>query len=154
MKFSLEEYFRTDIDDETLRRMADAIVHCINVKRGDAVWIRGGMHSWRLVELVKLRLLKLGVSSTATLISDMYMEEAYRTVPEEFFKITPKEKLALAKSVDACITIEYPWNPAIKQSFPRNKLSATAEGFHPIREVILNEKKWCYVGYPLSLIHI
>lgn len=148
MGFELEEYFGTDIDDETLGRMADAVVRCINVKRGEAVWIRGGLHSWRLVELIRLKLFALGVTSTATMVSDWYMEKAYKEVPEDCFRLTPKEKLALAKSVDAYIAIEHPWDPTIKHGFPRSKLSAAADGFHPIREVIINERKWCYVGYP------
>ena len=145
---SVEEYFGTDIPDETLERMAEAVVRCVNPKRGEAAWIRAGLHSWKFVEFIRLKLLKLGVHSTATMNSDWYSKRVFDEVPKEVLATTPKNLQALVDGVDIVITVEHPWDPTIRHGFPREKISAVSEGFYPIRQKIINERRWCYVGYP------
>jgi len=140
-------FLLTDIDDATLSKMAKVVAKCMNMRKGEAVWIRSGLHTWRFAEHIRYELLMQGVTSLATFSSDWFVERAYRDVPREFFAITPKEEKALAEAVDGAISIERPWDPAIMARVPREKLDARTSGFFPIKEIILS-KKWCYVGYP------
>ena len=137
----------TDIDDETLARMAKAVAYCMNMREGEAAWIRSGLHTWRFAEHIRYELLTRGITSVATFVSDWFVERAYRDVPREYFALTPKEEKALAEAVDAIITIEQPWDPLVMARVPREKLDARTAGFYPVRKTILS-KKWCYVGYP------
>jgi len=137
----------TDIDDGTLAKMAEAVIRCMNMREGEAVWIRAGLHSWRFVEHIRHGLLVKGITSVATMASDWYIERIYRDVPEKYFALTPKEQKALAEAVDGVITIESPWDPTVMAKLPREKLNARTSGFFPVRKIILS-KKWCYVGYP------
>ena len=140
-------FLLTDIDDETLSRMAKVVVRCMNMREGESVWIRSGIHTWRFVEHIRYELLMRGVTSIATLTSDWFVERAYRDVPKEYFAITPKDEKGLAEAVDGVISIERPWDPSIMARVPREKLDARTAGFFPVRKIILS-KKWCYVGYP------
>ena len=137
----------TDIDDETLAKMAEVVVRCMNMREGEAVWIRAGLHAWRFAERIRYELLMRGVSSVATFTSDWFVEHAYVDAPERYLSMTPKEERALAEAVDGVITIEQPWDPLVMARVPREKLDARTMGFYPVRKTIL-AKKWCYVGYP------
>ena len=140
-------FLKTDIDDDTLAKMAKAIVRCMNMREGEAVWVRAGLHAWRLVEHIRYELLMGGVTSLATFSSDWFIERAYTDAPKEHLAITPKDAKALAEGVDGVITIEYPWDPMVMAKIPREKLDARTSGFFPVRKTIL-AKKWCYAGYP------
>ena len=140
-------FLLTDIDDETLARMAKAVARCMNMREGEAVWIRAGLHAWRFAEHIRYELLMNGITSLATLVSDWFIERSYRDVPKEYFALTPKDAKALAEGVDGVITIEFPWDPMVMAKVPRDKLNARTAGFYPVRKIIL-AKKWCYVGYP------
>ena len=51
----------TDIDDETLARMAKAVAYCMNMREGEAAWIRSGLHTWRFAEHIRYELLTLSL---------------------------------------------------------------------------------------------
>ena len=137
----------TDIDDETLSKMAKVVAKCMNMRKGESAWIRSGLHTWRFAEHIRYELFMQGVTCVATFSSDWFVEKAYKDVPKEYFAMTPKEEKALAEAVDAVITIEQPWDPLVMARLPREKLDARTAGFYPVRKTILS-KKWCYVGYP------
>jgi len=83
-------FLKTDIDDETLAKMAKAIVRCMNMREGEAVWIRAGLHAWRLVEHIRYELLMNGVTSLATLSSDWFIERATPMCPKSTSPSRPR----------------------------------------------------------------
>jgi aminopeptidase len=141
------------ITKEKIRRCAEAIVNGMDLKKGEAVVIRGGTHTQELLEEIGILCYHKGTQPLIMATTDEYSARIYDEIPEKTLRETPKHYLATIKETDAYITVEPFKDPAIQTLFPREKIAARTEANIPIRKVLYGEdngpgKKWTYAGWP------
>jgi aminopeptidase len=141
------------ITKEKIRKCAEAIVNSMNLKKGEAVIIRGGTHTQELLEEIGILCYHKGAHPLIMATTDEYSARVYDEIPEKTLKVTPKHYLGAIKEADAYITIEPFKDPAVQTRFPREKIAARTEANVPIRKVLYGEdggpgKKWTYAGWP------
>jgi aminopeptidase len=141
------------ITREKLAKCAAAVVDGMNLKRGEAVLILGGVHAQDFLEEIALLCLKRGAIPLISSTSDGYKARTFEEIPKDILSITPKHLLAAVKEIDAQIAIEPYRDPAVLTHIPVEKISASQEGRVPIRKVLYGEetgrgKKWTYAAWP------
>lgn len=143
------------ITREKIAKCAEAVVDGMNLKRGEAVLILGGVHAQDFLEEIGLLCFKRGASPLISATSDDYKTSTFKDTPKGILSITPKHLLAAVKEVDAYITIEPYQDPGVLTDIPVEKISASQEGRVPIRKALYGEdsgrgKKWTYAAWPTS----
>jgi aminopeptidase len=141
------------ITREKIAKCAEAVVDGMNLKRGEAVLILGGVHSQDFLEEIGLLCFKRGATPLISATSDGYKSRTFEEIPKDILSLTPKHLLAAVRDVDAYITIEPYQDPAVMTRLPIEKISASQEGRVPIRKVLYGEetgrgKKWTYAAWP------
>jgi len=84
------------ITPEKVIKCAQAIVNSMNLKRGEAVLIRGGTHAQELLEEIGLLCYKQGAVPLINSTSDDFRAKIYES-SEEVLKITSKYLLGAVK---------------------------------------------------------
>jgi aminopeptidase len=141
------------ITKEKIRKCAKAIVTGMNLKAGEAVIIRGGVHAQELLEEISILCYKQGAQPLISATTDNYSARVYGEIPTETLKVTPKHYLGAVKEADAIVTVEPYKDPEIQTRFPPEKIAARTEANVPIRKALYGEedgpgKKWTYAGWP------
>jgi len=141
------------ITREKIVKCAEAIVKGMNLKRGEAVVVRGGTHGQELLEEIAILCFKKGAQPLITATSDDYYARVYEEISADILEITPKHYLGAIREADAYITVEPFKDPEIQTRFPPQKIAARTKGSVPIRKVLYGEdegpgKKWTYAGWP------
>jgi aminopeptidase len=141
------------ITKEKIRKCAAAIVTGMNLKKGEAVIIRGGVHTQQLLEEIGILCYKKSAQPLIMSTTDSFSERVFKEIPKETLKVTPKHYLGAIKEADVYITVEPYEDPAIQTRFPPEKIAARTESNVPIRKVLYGEeggpgKKWTYAGWP------
>jgi aminopeptidase len=141
------------ITKEKIRKCAEAIVTGMNFKEGEAVIIRGGIHTQQLLEEIGILCYKKGAQPLIMSTTDSFSARVFKEIPKETLKVTPKHYLGAIKEADVYITIEPYKDPAIQTLFPPEKIAARTEANVPIRKALYGEedgpgKKWTYAGWP------
>jgi len=141
------------ITREKIVKCAEAIVAGMNLKRGEAVVIRGGTYAQELLEEIAILCYKKGAQPLISATSDDYSTRVYEEIPTEVLEMTPKHYLGAIRETDAYITVEPFKDPEIQTKFPPQKIAARTKGNVPIRKVLYGEddgpgKKWTYAGWP------
>ena len=141
------------ITKEKIVKCAEAIVNGMNLKKGEAVLIRGGTHTQELLEEIGILCYKRGASPIISATTDAYSTRVYDEIPKETLEITPKHYLGMVKEIDASIVVEPFQDPEIQTRFPREKMTARQKATVPIRKELYGEetgkgKKWTYAGWP------
>jgi aminopeptidase len=141
------------ITKEKIRRCAEAIVNGMNLKKGEAVVIRGGTHTQELLEEIGILCYHKAAQPLIMATTDEYSARVYDEIPEKTLRETPKHYLGAIKEADAYITVEPFKDPAVQTRFPPEKIAARTEANIPIRKVLYGEdggpgKKWTYAGWP------
>ena len=141
------------ITRDKIVKCAEAIVNGMNLKKGEAVIIRGGVHAQELLEEIGILCYKKGAQPMIMAVSDDYMARVYNEIPTETLEVTPKHYLAAVKEADGYIVVEPFKDPRVQTRFPREKIAARTKANVPIRKVLYGEdggpkKKWTYAGWP------
>ena len=141
------------ITREKIVKCAESIVMGMNLKRGEAVVIRGGAHAQELLEEIGILCFKKGAQPLIIATTDNYSARIYDEVPKEILEITPKHYLGAIKETDASISVEPFKDPEIETRFPQEKIAARTKAMVPIRKELYGEetgrgKKWVYAGWP------
>jgi aminopeptidase len=141
------------IPKEKIIKCAEAIVNGTNLKKGEAVIIRGGTHTQELLEEIGILCYKKAAHPMIMAVSDDYSARVYKEIPPEILGVTPKHYLAAVREADAYIVVEPFKDPRIQTGFPREKVAARTKANVPIRKVLYGEdggpgKKWTYAGWP------
>jgi aminopeptidase len=141
------------ITREKIAKCAAAVVDGMNLKRGEAVLILGGVYAQDFLEEIGLLCFKRGATPLISATSDSYKARTFEEIPRDILSITPKHLLAAVRDVDAYITIEPYQDPVVMTRLPIEKISASQEGRVPIRKVLYGEetgkgKKWTYAAWP------
>lgn len=141
------------ITKEKIVKCAEAIVNGMNLKKGEAVLIRGGTHTQELLEEIGILCYKRGASPIISATSDSYSARVYDEIPKESLEITPKHYLGMVKEIDAYIIVEPFKDPEIQTRFSREKMATRQKATVPIRKELYGEetgrgKKWTYAGWP------
>lgn len=139
------------LNDKMITACAKSMVETCNLKKGDAVVVRGGLHTQRLLEEISLECYRRGAVPSMIVDSDRFAKRVYSEIPASTMAITPKHYVAMVKAADMLIAIEPYDDPSIVASFPREKLQARQKANLPLMDVIYdnkNGKKWLYAGWP------
>jgi len=138
---------------EKIVQCAESIVTGMNLKKGEAVVVRGGTHTQELLEEIGILCYKKGCQPLIMATTDNYATRVYDEIPKETLEITPKHYLGAIKEADAYIVVEPYKDPEIQTKFPREKIAARTKANIPIRKELYGEetgggKKWTYAGWP------
>ncbi|GAH59819.1 unnamed protein product, partial [marine sediment metagenome] len=146
------------INREKVELCAENIVNSINIKKkGECVFIKGGIYSQDLLEEIALNVFRRGGIPHISSTSDHFTETFFldKKISSEILAITPKHYLKLIENIDAYIVIEPYEDPSILNEVPREKMLARAKALSPIKDVLYGAKeefapgkKWCYAGWP------
>ena len=141
------------ITRENIVKCAESIVTGMNLKRGEAVIIRGGTHTQELLEEIGILCYKRGAQPLIMATTDDYSARIYDEIPKETLETTPKHYLGTIKEADAYIVVEPFQDPQIQTKFPQEKIAARTKASVPIRKELYGEetgggKKWTYAGWP------
>ncbi len=134
-----------------LVRCAKNMVRTCNVKAGEGVVVKGGVHALELLEEISLECYKRGATPTIVISSDRYVSRVYKDVPEKTLEQPPKQYVGMVKATDLIISVEELDDPRIAERFPRNKLKARQKAMVPIYDIVYHAtegKKWLYAGWP------
>ena len=138
---------------EKIVKCAESIVTGMNLKKGEAVVIRGGTHTQDLLEEIGILCYKKGAQPLIMATTDNYTVRIFDEIPKETLEVTPKHYLGAIKEADAYIVVEPYEDPEIQTKFPREKIAARTKANVPIRKELYGEeigggKKWTYAGWP------
>ncbi len=139
------------LNDKRIAECAKSMVKTCNLKKGDAVVVRGGAHTQALLEEIALECYRKGAVPSILVDSDEYAKRVYKEIPASTLGITPKHYVAMVKAADMLIAIEPYDDPAIVAGFPRDKLKARQKAMLPLYDIIYDKKdgkKWLYAGWP------
>ncbi len=141
------------ISDEKMIQSAKSIVKSMNLKRGDTVDLRGGIHARELLEEIYIECYRTGAIPQMNMTSDHLATRVMDEIPVETLEQVPRHRLASVKETDCMISIEPYEDPRTTTNFPRDKVQARVKSSVPIRKVIHGEdtgegKKCCYAGWP------
>ena len=136
------------ITKDQIEQLAKVGVRTVNIKEGDNLFVRSGIHNYQLAEAIAFHAYMKGARPFTNFTSDDLTERIYREVPAKYMEPTPAHYLAMVKAIDVYIVLEPPKNPAIQKKFPPDKIIANQKSSEPIRKVILENKRWLYMGYP------
>jgi aminopeptidase len=132
---------------------AKNMVDTCNVKPGDSVAVRGGVHTQELLEEISLQCYRKGAVPLIMSTSDRYSKAVYDEIPSSVLSTVPKHYLGLVKESDLLIIVEELDDPKVAEGFPREKLVARRKAMLPVMDVIYHPtdgKKWLYAGWPTS----
>lgn len=147
----MTNFLAAELDDATLAEMASAIVHCMNFRAKESTLITAGLHSWGLVELVRIECAKKGVTSTIDLTTDQYARAYLGEMPTDYLRTPPRDLAALASAVDASISISRNWDPNSMRDIPREKTVAHNEGQKEIQAIMQGRGvRRLSAGYPTT----
>lgn len=141
------------ITRKEIEKCSESIVASMNVKKGEAIFVRGGSHTQELLEEIGFRIYMAGGSSLISATTDEYSERVFKEVPTEILEIVPKHYLGAVKEMDGIITVEPFKDPAVLEKMPMEKLAARQKASVPVRKILYGEesgkgKKWTYAGWP------
>jgi aminopeptidase len=145
------------IKKEKIKLCAENIIRSVNLKEGECIYIRGGIYCQELLEEVALNVLRSGGHPHISSTTDNFSETIYQDerIKIETLERTPTHVLKMIENIDTYIVIEPYENPAIQNTFPRDKLQASSKASTPIKDVIYGAteefapgKKWLYAGWP------
>jgi len=141
------------ITREKIVKCAESIVVGMNLKRGEAVVIRGGTHTQELLEEIGILCYKTGAQPMIMANTDNYSARIFDEIPKEALEITPKHYLGAIKEADVYIVVEPFKDPKIQTKFPQEKIAARTKANVPVRKELYGEetgkgKKWTYAGWP------
>lgn len=145
------------ISEKTLRKCAENIVKCVNIKEDESVYIRGNLCYQKIIEEVALEVLRCGGHPLMNLRSDNYFETLVNddTIKNETIEKTPKHILKLTENIDVRITFDFYEDPSKRTQFPKDRVKSLLMAYKPLNSIVLgNEekyapgKKWLYVGWP------
>jgi aminopeptidase len=125
----------------------------MNLKRGEAIVIRGGVHAQPLLEEIGLLCYKQGAQPLIMTTSDNFSARVYREIAKETLELTPKHYLGAIKAADGYIVVDPFKDPKISTTFPQEKIAAKTQANVPIRKELYGEetgrgKKWIYAAWP------
>jgi len=134
-------------------KCAESIVTGMNLKRDEAVVIRGGTHTQELLEEIGILCYKKGAQPLIMAATDNYSARVYDEIPKETLETTPKHYLGTIKEADAYIVVEPFRDPETQTRFSPEKVAARTKAYVPIRKELYGEetgrgKKWTYAGWP------
>jgi aminopeptidase len=136
------------VTKDEIEKLAQVAVRCTNVKEGDMIYVRAGIHNYEIAESIAFHARMKGGVPFVSLGSDNYVKRVFDEVPANYLETMPKHQLALAKSSDVYIVIEPSDNPGILKGTLSEKIAANQKAGEPIRKEILDNKRWLYQGYP------
>ncbi len=138
---------------EKIVKCAESIATGVNLKRGEAVVVRGGTHTQELLEEIGFLCYKKGAQPLIIATTDIYSARVYDEIPKETLETTPKHYLGAIKEADVYIVVEPFKDPETQTKFPPEKIAARTKANVPIRKELYGEetgrgKKWTYAGWP------
>ncbi len=139
------------LNEKMIEACAKSMVETCNLKKGDAVIVRGGSHTQMLLEEIALECYRKGAIPSLLVDSDRYAKKVYSEIPASTMAQTPRHYIAMVKAADMLIAVEPYDDPSIVASFPREKIEARQKANLPLLDVIYdkkNGKKWLYAGWP------
>jgi leucyl aminopeptidase (aminopeptidase T) len=147
----MDESLVPEIDDATLVQMASVITHCMNFKTKESVFITAGMHSWKLIEFVRMECARKGVTSTIDMATDRYARSYLEESPMEFLRMLPRDLAAVANTIDASISFSRNWDPDAMRGIPREKVMAHTEAHKEIQSIMQRRGvRRLSAGYPTT----
>ncbi|OGS56380.1 MAG: hypothetical protein A3K60_08570 [Euryarchaeota archaeon RBG_19FT_COMBO_56_21] len=139
------------LSEKAIEACAKSMIQTCNLKKGDAVVVRGGIHAITLLEDIAMECYKKGAIPYIITTSDRLLKRVYDEIPESTLETVPKHYVAMVKECDMLIGIEELDNPSIAEKFPREKLQARQKASLPIHDLLTHPKdgkKWLYAGWP------
>lgn len=139
------------VSERTMEACARNVVNSLNVSRGEAVVVKGGAHSLRMLEKIAVECYRQGAVPLITVSSDRYTKEVFRTASPSVLSTTPRHLEGAVKSADTIVVLEELEDPRLMASLPLNKIQARQKSMMPIIDIIhkpTEGKKWVYVGWP------
>ncbi|MFH7836088.1 MAG: hypothetical protein QXL51_05785, partial [Candidatus Aenigmatarchaeota archaeon] len=76
-----------------IKKVAEIVVKCINLKIGENVLIRGNNYFQNIIEEIALEIAKNGGIPYFSTQSDNYLKRYYESVPIEYIRKTPQHLL-------------------------------------------------------------
>ncbi|MEM3407837.1 MAG: aminopeptidase [Nitrososphaerota archaeon] len=132
-----------------IKKVAEIVVKCINLKIGENVLIRGNNYFQNIIEEIALEIAKNGGIPYFSTQSDNYLKRYYESVPIEYIRKTPQHLLGMTEKTDIIINMDFFKDPITATKIPRDKIEAHTEANQPIRDIIYEKgKKWLYLGWP------
>ncbi|MFW9947940.1 MAG: aminopeptidase [Candidatus Odinarchaeota archaeon] len=146
------------ITKEQIKLCAENIARSINIKKkGECVFINGGLYSQELLEEIGLNILRQEGVPFISYTSDQYTKQIYQdtSIKKESLERTGLHRLKMIENIDAYIVIEPLADPSIKANAPREKIDAATKSSAPLRDILYGlkkeyapGKKWCYAAWP------
>lgn len=139
------------VTQQEIRKCGQAIVECINVKKGDGIVVQEWLHQTEILEEVIIGLYERGAVPYLNISWDRIEQRKMETIDADILEIAPRHKTELFQAMDAFIALERYENPAIQHTFPREKIAAVQKSSGAWRDILYDEKdgkKWLYAGWP------
>ncbi len=146
------------VDKDKVKLCAENIAKSISMKKkGENIFIRGGLYSRDLLEEIGLCIFRMGGIPFISYTSDYYTNSVYQdsSIDIKIVEMTPQHYLNLIKNIDAYIIIEPLEDPSVSANAPREKIDAYQKSITAVREVLYGfkeeyapGKKWCYAAWP------
>jgi aminopeptidase len=136
-----------------IKECAKNMVETCNVKPGDSISIRGGVHAQELLEEIAIECYRKGATPLIMATSDGYSKRVYDEVPASVLSRTPKHYVGMVKESDLLIAVEELEDPKVAEGFPRDKLVARRKAMLPVMDIVYHPtdgKKWLYAGWPTA----
>ena len=132
------------------KKIARRVVWGMNMKEGESLLIKGGVHAQDFIEEIAITAMKQGVDTMISTGSDNIVKRVYDEVPIKYLKKTPKISMKMVEALDNYIGLdERVDDPRIYEKIPHEKMAAVRFGSEPLsRKMDKLGIKTCVLGYP------
>lgn len=132
-----------------MRAIAKKVVTAMNMKDGETLVIKGGVHTQELIEEMAILAEKQGIETGIRTVSDNYVRRSYKEVPLKYLARTSKSAMHNAEILNNRIYIESPKDPRILSDIPHKVLGIVTKANKPLSEKYDKLKvKGVIVGWP------
>ncbi len=131
------------------KKIAHRVVWGMNMKQGESLILRGGVHEQDLLEEIAIMAMQQNNDVSMGMSSDTFSKRLYAEIPTSYIRKTSKLSLKLMEAANNYVSLEKLKDPRVAEKFPSKKLSAAHESYEPIQKKIEKYRiKTCLVGYP------
>jgi len=132
------------------KKLARRVVWGMNMREGESLLVKGGIHAQDYLEEIAITAMKQGVDAMVSTGSDDIVKRVYNEIPIKYLKRTSKLSMKMIEALDNYIVLdERVDDPRIYEKISHDKMAAARFGSEPISKKM--DKlgiKTCVLGYP------
>jgi aminopeptidase len=122
---------------------------CMGIKKGEVIFVQGGVHNFELVEDIAVNIRKVGAFPVVTVSTDRLRKRITEEVDIEYLKMTPEHIVKWLDEVSGYINVDSSVDPRTLMALDEAKVGAQEAALQPVQNKFIERGiRWTGMGYP------